>query len=45
MKQLEAIITRYITKIFGKPDVVKYLSGKTRQPTENNNENNKTITK
>jgi len=39
MNNIEAFITKLYIKIFGTPDTVKYLSGKSRQPKESNNEN------
>jgi hypothetical protein len=31
MKKLEALITKWWTKLFGEPDEVRYLSGKNKQ--------------
>ena len=39
MKKLEALITKWYTKLFGEPDEVRYLTGKNKQSNENNNEN------
>lgn len=39
MKKIEAFITKLYIKVFGEPDTVKYLSGKSPQTKENNNEN------
>jgi hypothetical protein len=39
MTKLEALITKLYTKLFGEPTVVHYLSGKSTQSKENNNEN------
>jgi hypothetical protein len=39
MKKIEAFITKLYTKVFGEPTTVKYLSGKSSQIKETNNEN------
>lgn len=39
MKKIEAFITKLYIKVFGEPNTVKYLSGKSQQTKENNNEN------
>jgi hypothetical protein len=39
MNKIEAFITKLYIKVFGAPVTVKYLSGKSRQPKESNNEN------